>query len=178
MLTYANNMEDFSNWLILEMDRQRMTQADLARSSKLSTSTISMILSGSRSIGKEAAISIANALKIAPETVYRAAGLLPPKPKDQADVDDLVYKYGLLDTEQKAQALDFIDFLLERGEPAPVIDFVREPEKMEPPSEEEIIRSIRLLALRYGYTVEDLDLAAMIRNARRVSEKQSGQDRR
>ena len=156
---------DFSDWLSGQMRKQGITQADLARLSGVTTGAISLILSGSRSVGTEAATSIAKALRLPPEIVFRAAGLLPPKPKDQADTEDLVYKFRLLDEARKAQLLDFIDYLLMKMETQPAA------KTGEPMSDDEMVDAIKKIATRHGYSVQETDLAAMIKSSQKVKER-------
>lgn len=56
-----------------------MSQSELARLAKLGRGTISNIMSGNRQVGQDTISAIARALKLPPETVFRAAGILPPQ---------------------------------------------------------------------------------------------------
>ena len=79
----------FADWLNEALKKQGMTQAELARRSGLTRQAISSYLSGKRETPEpEALISLARALKVAPDTLYRAAGLLPPIDPSEADLED------------------------------------------------------------------------------------------
>lgn len=78
----ANTSLPFSEWLLITLEHKKWSQADLARASHLSSGTISDVISGRRRVGKDMATSIANALKLPPEQVFRAAGILPPETDD------------------------------------------------------------------------------------------------
>jgi transcriptional regulator with XRE-family HTH domain len=75
-------MERFSEWLLQELKTRGLTQSDLARSAKLGSGTLSNIMSGNRKVGQDTLAKIAFALRIPPEVVFRAAGLLPPHSDD------------------------------------------------------------------------------------------------
>lgn len=75
-------MDKFSKWLSEQMNKADMSQADLARASGLTRSTISYWLSPKSKSPDEAALrKIATAFKLPPELVFEKAGLLPPKPE-------------------------------------------------------------------------------------------------
>ena len=54
-----------------------MNQSDLARLTGLNRGTISNIVNGTKGLGHESLTVIARTLKLSPETVFRAAGILP-----------------------------------------------------------------------------------------------------
>ena len=71
-------MTNFPDWLVAELEKRSMSPAELARSSQKASAVISRILNGERSPAPETLEAIARALKLPPEEVFRAAGLLPP----------------------------------------------------------------------------------------------------
>src|SRR3972149_5954479 len=79
---------DFPEWLMNELNSRDWSQADLARQSGLTTAAISRILTGERKAGADACQQIASALGYPAETVYRAAGKLPPKPDIEIEFDE------------------------------------------------------------------------------------------
>jgi len=87
----------FASWLQAELDRRGWSQADLARASGLSPAQIARLLSGARGIGNEGLAKIANALKMRPETVMRAAGALPTTTPKAALVDHAGFLLEQLD---------------------------------------------------------------------------------
>ena len=87
MLSIVNNM--FSEWLMNELNNRNINQSELARLSGVSRGAISHIINGVRQPGPDICDAIANALNLAPETVFRAAGLLPPKPEVDQKIEDL-----------------------------------------------------------------------------------------
>jgi transcriptional regulator with XRE-family HTH domain len=84
-------MANFSNWLESELKQRNMTPAELARASGKAAAVISRVLNGERSAAPDTLEAIARALKLPPETVFRAAGLLPPVSEDEAKFEDWKY---------------------------------------------------------------------------------------
>lgn len=69
---------NFSDWLLEEMNKRGWSQADLARASGLNRQSVSDYVNRRRTNPEpEALVSIANAFKISPITIFRKAGLLP-----------------------------------------------------------------------------------------------------
>ncbi len=71
-------MDNFGDWLDKQLKLLDLSQADLSRTTGITTAHMSRLISGQRKPGNDAILSIARALKIPPEDVFRAAGILPP----------------------------------------------------------------------------------------------------
>lgn len=105
----------FSTWLVEAIQSKGWTQAELARRAGVSGAAISDAISGRRNVGSDLALSIANALRVPPDEVYRIAGILPPKTAE----DGMFYKIkglyeSLRDDENKKRALDYIEYLADQ----------------------------------------------------------------
>src|SRR5512145_1195907 len=96
-----NNLE-FSQWLRKQLIDKKFSQADLSRKSGISEAHISRAISGS-SVGEEFCRAIARALGYPAETVFRAAGLLPPIPPEDAEWEIWRDKLSKLDPEVRAR---------------------------------------------------------------------------
>lgn len=108
----------FSEWLIAEMDRRGWSQSDLARAAGLNRQVISGYINQKRMKPDEEIVSaLARALGYPPETVFRAAGLLPPVAPPDEKRERLFYMFDELTQDQQDQLLAFADFL-KRNEPA------------------------------------------------------------
>lgn len=107
---------DFPAWLQKELNDRGWTQADLSRFSNLSTAAISRMMTGARGIGPDACLAIANALRIPPEIVFRAAGLLPPKPDDEVTLEEWLYVLDQLSEEDRDELLNIARLKIERRE--------------------------------------------------------------
>jgi len=53
---------------------------------------LSMIFSGDRNISFDVCAEIAKAFSVPPEDVFRIAGLLPPEPGSDSDLEEAIYK--------------------------------------------------------------------------------------
>ncbi len=84
------NTDIFSKWLTVQMKRENWTQADLARATGIGRAAISKMISNKKSLKPkpESCLALAKAFRLAPETVYRAAGILPTEP-EFPELDDL-----------------------------------------------------------------------------------------
>ena len=83
-------MDDFGDWLTSEMNKRGFSQAELARRSNVSQSAISLVLSGQRKPGEDLCRAIAHTLGYPPETVFRAAGILPPAKDRTPEIDAVI----------------------------------------------------------------------------------------
>lgn len=111
----ANTLDSFSEWLLLTLEKKGWSQSDLARAAHISTGTISDVVSGRRRVGKDMATSIAGALKLPPEQVFRAAGILPPE-LDDPWVEEMSHKLTRLSPGLRAVAERFINSMVEGEE--------------------------------------------------------------
>lgn len=81
MVNFHYLMETFTEWLLEEMGRQKMSQQSLAQKSGITPAQVSRIISGQRGMGEKSLTAIAHALKLPPDLVFEKAGILPPKPE-------------------------------------------------------------------------------------------------
>ena len=77
---------DFSAWLEEQLSLRGWRPVDLANAAGLPNPTITRVLNGERRAGPEVATSIAAALNLSPEFVFRRAGLLPNSPATEPDL--------------------------------------------------------------------------------------------
>lgn len=115
---------NFSDWLLLQLNGRNWSQSDLARASGLTRSAISYYIGAkSKKPDEEALQKIAHALQLPPETVYRAAGILPPSAEnpDHAEVQHILTQ---LDPQRQTLAKSILRTLLE--------DQAREQEQKRP----------------------------------------------
>lgn len=59
-------------------------------------------------------MGISRALKIPPEQVFRAAGLLPPAPEHNRNTEKLLYWFNQLDDEAQEEYLAELEFRISR----------------------------------------------------------------
>lgn len=106
----------FSQWLEDEMDKRQLTQAELARQAGVTRGAINGVLTGARGVGPDLLNAIAKGLQLPPETVFRAAGLLPSLPEDQEELQILNHLYSQLSDEDREDILALIKAKIERKE--------------------------------------------------------------
>lgn len=106
--------DSFAEWLQRGMDVRGWSQAELARRSGVTRGAINGVMTGARGPGAELCNAIAHAFGLPPETVFRAAGLLPPASAVTVDKQEVDYKYDQLTPEDRATVLALIDALIEK----------------------------------------------------------------
>lgn len=110
------SMDNFGAWLVRQLEERGLTQSDLSRMSGLSRGTLSNIISSTRGRGPNSLMAIARALKIPLETVYRAAGLLPPESGSDEKVSEITHIYHELNTSNRDDLLDYARLRLQKQE--------------------------------------------------------------
>ena len=109
------NMENFGNWLLNVLREREMSQSELARVAGISKGTVSNLINGTSGIGQDSLLAIARALRLPPETVFRAAGIFPPATNDPW-ADEMSHKLSALDETRKNVASKVLDALLDEQE--------------------------------------------------------------
>ena len=113
MVIIGEIMTDFAEWLESELKERRWTRADLARAAKLSQTALSQIFKAQRKPGPDLCNAIARALNVAPEVVFRRAGLLPALPEDDDKfLDEVVENFKRLSVKQRRAVLEYVIFQL------------------------------------------------------------------
>lgn len=107
---------EFGDWLLGRLAEKDWSQAQLARKAKVSRQVIYNYINLPReNPDKDMLASIARALDLPPETVFRAAGLLPELPSiDQARQEIVLHKFSELSAEEQEQVIEYIDFIKRR----------------------------------------------------------------
>jgi len=105
---------EFSEWLQAQMGEREISQSELARRSGLHRAIISKIINQISTPTPETAEALAAGLKLPPEEVYRAAGLLPPVPEERSQIEELKYLANLLDASELQEVIDYARHRLEK----------------------------------------------------------------
>lgn len=108
------SMESSIEYLLTEMEKRGWKQSDLARHAGLDSGLINNYISGRRNIGATSALAIAKAFKVAPEIVFRKAGLLPNVPESTAEEEQLLYLFRQLSNYDREAVLNFVEFTSRR----------------------------------------------------------------
>jgi transcriptional regulator with XRE-family HTH domain len=90
----------FSDWLQSEMDKRGWSQSDCARSADLNRAVINKLLNGKSRPQPSTLIALARGFKIPVETVYRAAGLLPPSIDGDDTTEEFIYIFNSIQSPQ------------------------------------------------------------------------------
>jgi len=72
-------METFGSWLLRELGKRGMSQADLAREAGLTTATVSRVINQERAPSAGTCAKVAQGLDMRPEDVYKRAGIAVSK---------------------------------------------------------------------------------------------------
>jgi transcriptional regulator with XRE-family HTH domain len=91
----------FSAWLQDEMDKRDWSQSDCARAADLNRAVINKLLNGKCKPQPSTLTALARAFKIPVETVYRAAGLLPPSADHDDTIEQLTYIFNSIQSPQR-----------------------------------------------------------------------------
>lgn len=98
------------------MNDKQWSQAELARRSGLSRTSISYVISGQANPGDALCRAIAKAFQIPIDDVYRVAGLLPVKPNADETVSEITHIYHELDEDNRQELLDYARLRLNKQE--------------------------------------------------------------
>jgi transcriptional regulator with XRE-family HTH domain len=107
---------NFGKWLENQLEERGFTQSELARRARLTQSSISLVISGARQPGPDLVSAVARGLKLPPEQVYRAAGLLPPARDADPLTEEGIHILGQLEGEDKEEAIRQLRLRLEVAE--------------------------------------------------------------
>jgi transcriptional regulator with XRE-family HTH domain len=101
-------MKKFGDWLSEQLIQRDMKPADLTRLSGIESGVLSNLINNKRSQPRvETCMAIAKALNIPLEEVYRAAGILPPKPDIDVVTEAILALLLELKAEDKKDILEY-----------------------------------------------------------------------
>ncbi len=108
-------MSDFSEWIESELKRRDWNASELAKRADINSGTLSNILSRTRRPGPDICRAIARALNYSPEVVFRQAGLLPPTPEPDLEVEEVTHLFEQLAADDRKRILKIIRTWVENG---------------------------------------------------------------
>lgn len=107
----------FSEWLQSEMHERGWSQSDCARAADLNRAVVNKLLNGKSNPQPHTLVALARAFKIPVETVFRAAGLLPPSVNGDETTEELIHVFNAIQSPQrKATALMLLKALVTEEE--------------------------------------------------------------
>lgn len=102
---------DFSDWLLNEINKRGWSQAELARRAGISRQIISNYINRQREKpDSDVLVSISRALNLPAETVFRAAGLLPPVSEDTEYQEEFFHLLSQLSPQERQEILELLRF--------------------------------------------------------------------
>lgn len=104
---------NFGDWLKIEREKREWSQSDLARYSGLHRQIINKTESGASEPALKTFISLAQAFKISPITIFRIAGLLP-EGGDNAAFEDWQFLLNQLPPEEQEEVRKIVEMKIER----------------------------------------------------------------
>ncbi|HNB54686.1 MAG TPA: hypothetical protein PK530_22245 [Anaerolineales bacterium] len=111
-------MDQFNLWLDQELAKRGWNDYQLSKKAGISHSVISKARSGI--LPKwQACFSLANALSVAPETVFRLAGLLSKAPDWSPEKDEWDHLFAQLPSEEREELLQIARIKYERKKSSP-----------------------------------------------------------
>lgn len=115
-VNYADIMlaMEFTEWLLNWLYKKGWNQSELATRAGVTRTAISDVLSGRRNPGPDLCTAIARALNLPPETIFRAAGLLPPAPEDTEYQDEFFHLLSQLSPQERQEILELLRFKVDR----------------------------------------------------------------
>lgn len=95
-----------------EMDLRNMRQVDIAKKGRISTAVLSRFLSGERdTVGEKFCIGIARAFKVAPEPIFRMAGILPGAAGKPGLRDQIIDGIRYLNDTNLVKVLEYVEMI-------------------------------------------------------------------
>lgn len=116
MSIVADKTTFFSEWLQEELEKRGWSQSELARRSGLTRQTINTLIKGRSEPQAETCLAIARGLNVPPETVLRAADLLPelPVPDRDPTLQELMDLMKRMSQEEREEILQYALFRFRR----------------------------------------------------------------
>lgn len=109
-----SNKLSFASKIAEELSARGWTQADLAKSSGLTSAVISRTINSESYPSPETMVSIAKGFGLPATEVFRWAGLLPPETERDRRIDRLEHLIGLLPEEDQQDIIRYAEFLYEK----------------------------------------------------------------
>ena len=106
--------DTFVDWLLDEMNRQGLSQAELAKKAGVSRTAISNLLNGSRGAGINLLNALAKGLELPIEEVLIAAGIRQSDPERPPGFEEWIYIYLNASEDQRQEMLAYARYQKQR----------------------------------------------------------------
>jgi transcriptional regulator with XRE-family HTH domain len=108
-------MEDFTNWLLEELNKRGWSRSEAARRGEISASMFDKVINGHAAPGLDFCTGVARAFGIPrPEDVMIRAGLLPPIPKETERLREVNTLFAQLSDDEQEMMITQIRALVGR----------------------------------------------------------------
>jgi len=107
------NNNDFTQWLLRELETRGWSMRELSRRSQIPPSTLSAILSGQMQVTPETIGKLAPALNMPLERLYRLAGFLPAPLADENERHALLDYFQCLSSDERRSVITLARALYE-----------------------------------------------------------------
>jgi len=106
----------FSRWLAAELERQGVSQGELARKMGMHQSTVSRVVRGTRNAGVDFYRDLIRALNVAPEIVLTEAGFMPRRPTNDPTLAQAGHILAQLSEHDQQMALAVLEAMFETAQ--------------------------------------------------------------
>jgi transcriptional regulator with XRE-family HTH domain len=118
-----HNNNDFTSWLLKQIDKRGWNQSELARRAEISHGRISQVLSGDKP-GADFCVAIARALNMSAYYVLGQAGIVPLEPEETVNLREANRLFAQLSDDEQEILLAQMRALAERkhANPKPTVE--------------------------------------------------------
>lgn len=107
-------MGEFGDWLMAELERRGLTQADLSRMAHISSAQVANVVNGDRQAGDKFCRAVARAFDLPQTEVFRLAKLLDDEPDTNPLTDRLLAIAAQLSEDEMRDLLDYAELIKRR----------------------------------------------------------------
>lgn len=105
---------EIGDWLLVELNKRNWSQNELGRRAKISSATVSNLITGAKKPEQETLKSVAEALRVPVAEVLQKAGILPKRSGTSENAERLLYYFDQMDEDQQNDVIIYADFILRR----------------------------------------------------------------
>lgn len=105
---------EIGEWLLAELNKRNWSQNELGRRAKLSSGTVSNLITGAKKPEQETLRAIAGALRVPFAEVLQKSGILPKRSGTSERMERLLYYFDQMTEDQQNDVIKYSDFLLSK----------------------------------------------------------------
>lgn len=104
--------DEFREWVIAETQKRGWSYRELSRRSGVASTTIMHILDQERNSSPNTVMAIAKVFRADPIRILELANIIPRRPADNVDTEELKRIYYQLDDGKRKALMDYARFML------------------------------------------------------------------